>query len=131
MEHFKNIIKLSIIFCVIDYFYLSSELISNLFNNLIKKIQGDNIKLNLPYIFCCYIFLIFGLYYFVINNKNINNNQKIINAGLLGLVIYGVYETTNASILKDWTLDTVLLDTVWGITLFSLSTFIYLYSPNL
>jgi uncharacterized membrane protein len=86
MEHFKNIIKLSIIFCVIDYFYLSSELISNLFNNLIKKIQGDNIKLNLPYIFCCYIFLIFGLYYFVINNKNINNNQKIINAGLLGLV---------------------------------------------
>ena len=131
MEHFKNIIKLSIIFCVIDYFYLSSELISNLFNNLIKKIQGDNIKLNLPYIFCCYIFLIFGLYYFVINNKNINNNQKIINAGLLGLVIYGVYETTNASILKDWTLDTVLLDTVWGITLFSLSTFIYIYSPNL
>ena len=131
MEHFINIIKLSLIFCGIDYFYLSSNFVSKHFNNLINKIQGDDIKLNLPYVFFCYIFLVCGLYYFVISDNNLNDNEKIKKAGLLGLVIYGVYETTNAAILKDWTLDTVLLDTVWGLILFSLSTFIYLVCHSL
>ena len=43
---------------------------------------------------------------------------------VLGLVIYGVYETTNYAIFKNWTLSTVLLDTAWGAILLGLTTFL-------
>ena len=33
---------------------------------------------------------------------------------LLGLVVYGVYDFTNYSTLRDWPLTVVLVDTAWG-----------------
>ena len=35
--------------------------------------------------------------------------------GLFGLVLYGVYDLTNYSLLKDWPLSTTVLDIVWGV----------------
>lgn len=42
-------------------------------------------------------------------------NEAIVYGFLVGLVIYGVYNFTNYSILKDWSLKLSILDTVWGI----------------
>jgi uncharacterized membrane protein len=36
------------------------------------------------------------------------------SGALLGLVIYGVYDFTNYSTLKDWPLVLALADTAWG-----------------
>jgi uncharacterized membrane protein len=46
------------------------------------------------------------------------------DAFLLGLVIYGVSETTNWALFDKWSLITVIIDTLWGATLFGLTTFI-------
>lgn len=46
-----------------------------------------------------------------------------MEAFLLGLVIYGVYETTTYSVLKNWKISTVITDTLWGGVLFYLTTF--------
>jgi len=70
----------------------------------------------------CYIFLIYGLYYFIIKD-----NKKINDAFLLGLFVYGVYELTNKSLLKDWSYKTVITDTLWGGVLFSLTTYLTYY----
>jgi len=35
-------------------------------------------------------------------------------AALLGLVVYGVYDFTNYSTLRDWPLTLALVDTAWG-----------------
>jgi uncharacterized membrane protein len=48
-----------------------------------------------------------------------------MECALLGLFVYGVYETTNKAILKNWLYKTVVIDTLWGAVLFSLSVFIY------
>ena len=116
---FNNIIKLCIIVILIDYFYL--RLISPHFKNLVKTIQkGEDMEFRmLPAVFC-YIFLIYGLYYFIINK---NGNYK--DAFILGFIIYGVFETTNATIFKDWDFKSILIDTIWGGILFGLSTYIY------
>jgi uncharacterized membrane protein len=67
----------------------------------------------------CYIFLIFGLNYFIIKSK-----RNAYDAFLLGILIYGVFETTNYALFKKWSIFTVILDTLWGGTLFAIVTFI-------
>ena len=67
----------------------------------------------------CYIFLIVGINYFIIKpNKSINE------AFLLGLIIYGVYETTTYALFKNWSIITVIIDTLWGGLLFASTTYI-------
>jgi len=110
---------LSVIFIVIDSIYLKT--MSSHFQNLVKKIQGgEEMKFRyIPAIFC-YFFLVFGLQYFIINK-----NGTILDAAILGWVIYGVYETTNAVIFKDWDLKSIIIDTIWGGILYALTTIIY------
>jgi len=105
----------SIIFISLDFFYL--KFMKNYFDNQIQKIQGTKITLNLFGALICYILLILGLNYFIIKQ-----HKSISDAFLLGIVIYGVYETTNLALLKNWSLLTVFLDTLWGGILFALTT---------
>ena len=46
-------------------------------------------------------------------------------AFFLGILVYGVYETTTLAILKNWSPTTALIDTTWGGTLFALSAYIF------
>jgi uncharacterized membrane protein len=45
-------------------------------------------------------------------------------AFLLGIVIYGVYETTNYALFKNWSILTVFMDTLWGGILFASTCYI-------
>ena len=42
-------------------------------------------------------------------------NEAVVYGMLCGLVIYGVFNSTNYAINKDWSLKLSLLDTMWGI----------------
>ena len=114
----KKYLVMSIIFVLIDSLYL--KLVSGFFNKQIKLIQGTKIQLDMPSTILCYLFLTLGFYYFLINKKS-----NKLDAFLLGLIIYGVYETTNKAILKDWKWESVILDTIWGGILFLLVKTIY------
>lgn len=116
MFDFKLLIS-AIVFVVIDSIYLST--ISNYFNNQIKLVQGSPIKMNFLATLLCYILLIFGINYFIIKP-----NRSIQDAFLLGLVIYGVFETTNMALFAKWSWLTVIMDTLWGGILFALTTYI-------
>jgi uncharacterized membrane protein len=107
----------AILLVVIDSIYLN--FIKGYFSNQVQKIQNSPIKVNILATFICYIFLITGLNYFIISQK-----KSPRDAFLLGLVIYGVYETTNWALFKNWSVLTVLMDTLWGAILFGLVTFI-------
>lgn len=45
----------------------------------------------------------------------------LIQGALLGLTIYGIYEFTNWSVLRGWNFSMVVLDTIWGIILYSVT----------
>ena len=56
----------------------------------------------------------------------VSNDLKLnSDAAVLGFVIYSVYDFTNLATIKDWRLDLSIMDSVWGATLYALSTFIY------
>jgi uncharacterized membrane protein len=87
------------------------------FNKQVQSVQGTKIQFNLLAALICYIFLIYGLNYFIIRPK-----RSASDAFLLGLIIYGVYETTNWAIFTKWSPLSVIIDTLWGGILFALTT---------
>jgi uncharacterized membrane protein len=107
----------AIIFISIDFVYLN--VMKGYFDNQIKSIQGSPIKMNYLGAAICYILLIVGINYFIIKPR-----KSVSDAFLLGIVIYGVYETTNYALLKDWSFLTVIIDTLWGGLLFASTTYI-------
>jgi uncharacterized membrane protein len=107
----------AIVLISMDYVYLN--LIKSLFDKQIKSVQGSPLKINFLGAAICYIFLIIGINYFIIKPR-----KSISDAFLLGLVIYGVYETTNYSLFTNWSIITVIIDTLWGGILFASTTYI-------
>jgi uncharacterized membrane protein len=99
----------------LDAVYLS--MIYTMFGQMIQGIQGSAMSLNIWGAVLCYAALTFGLYYFIIREK-----RSPLDAGLLGLVIYAVYETTSLATLKKWDPKVALMDSVWGFVLFYLAT---------
>jgi len=101
----------------LDGIYLS--IFGNQFAKMIFSIQGSAIKLKYISAILCYILLVTGLYYFIILPK-----RPILDAFLFGVLIYGVYDTTNHATIQKWKWYLALLDTIWGGTLFAITTHI-------
>ena len=117
-----TIIVSAVVLVGVDFFYLSST--SKFFNNIVKNIQGKEIQFKMLGAVICYVFLVLGLNYFVLLDRKLGKKEKIFKAFMLGLIIYGVFESTNLAIFKNWTLNALLLDTLWGSILFSITTYI-------
>jgi uncharacterized membrane protein len=107
----------AIVFITTDFIYLN--IIKKYFLNQIKQVQGSDPKVNFLGVALCYIFLIAGINYFIIKPR-----KSVNDAFLLGLVIYGVFETTNYALFKNWSIITVIIDTLWGGLLFASTTYI-------
>lgn len=126
-QHIYNVLIIALIMALVDIFYLSS--MASFFNKLLINIQGTPIKLDMFATIIVYICLVFQLYYFVLKNEVQYKTKQglILDAFLIGLTTYGVYEYTNKAIFKKWTYEATIYDTIWGGVLFSLTSVIYLY----
>ena len=113
-----DIIKVGIIMILLDSIYLTA--FKKHFANQILIVQSKPMSVQMLPVIVTYCILVFGLYYFIIKQR-----KSVIDASLLGFVIYGVYEFTNKSIIKDWTYFTAVLDVTWGTILFGLTTYLY------
>lgn len=107
-----------IIMILIDILYLST-VGKNIFIPMLNKIQREKVEFKLYAAILCYILLVFSLDYFIISR-----NKPVLDAFILGVCIYGVYETVNLATLKKWRVDAALIDTIWGGTLMALTTYL-------
>ncbi len=107
----------AIIFITTDFVYLN--IIKDYFLNQIKLVQGSEPKVNFLGVALCYIFLIAGINYFIIKPR-----KSVNDAFLLGIVIYGVYETTNYALFSNWSIISVIIDTLWGGLLFASTAYV-------
>lgn len=112
-----NILSTLVVLLLLDSVYLFST--SNYFNNLVEKIQGTRIEMKMVGVVFVYLVIAFGLNYFIIER-----NGSVMDAFVLGLFVYGVYEFTNYSIFKKWDAKTVVMDTLWGGILFAGTTYV-------
>ena len=94
MSYIYTIIVSAILLICIDFIYLN--VIKNTFTKQIQMIQRSKIKTNIFSVMLCYVFLVFAINYFVLQPK-----KSVWDAFLLGICIYGVYETTNLSLFSQ------------------------------
>lgn len=111
----RDILFTIVIMLILDGVYLG--LTNNFFNRMVEKVQGSPITFKMSGAIPCYILLVLGLNYFIIQK-----NKSLLDAFLLGILVYGVYETTNYTILNQWSKTAVIMDTFWGGLLFALTT---------
>lgn len=113
----KQLTIIASIMLLLDSIYLAT--VGSSFSRMIQAIQGSPIQIQYGSVAVCYSLLVGALYYFIIKDK-----KNAINAFLLGIVIYGVYDTTNYATIKNWKLHLAVIDTIWGGLLFYLTSII-------
>ena len=114
----KALILIGTILLALDLTYLF--VFKDFILPILYKVQKAEVKVNMKSALACYIILVSGLYYFIIKK-----NAPPKDAFLLGMLIYGVYETTNYAFFKDWSLFLVIMDTLWGGILLSTTAVLY------
>lgn len=111
----KTLVLTAIIMLGLDAIYLTAT--QKIMLNQITAIQHAPVQFRILGAVVCYICLIGGLYYFILRER-----RSIFSAFLFGIVIYGVYESTNYAILKRWKWEIMVMDTIWGGILMALTT---------
>lgn len=93
---------------------------------MIGRISGDQFEPNLWAALAVYIALSIGIVQFVLpkTNQDLTPLATFGAGALLGFVVYSVYDFTNLSTLKDWTLTLALVDIAWGTLLCGLVTLV-------
>ena len=118
----KVIVLPAIILLILDGLYIYAN--RTFLIGQLEAVQHSPIKVNILGAVACYILILLGLYFFIFRYKSRSIQEQTWNAFVLGIVIYGVYETTNYATLKSWTLKMVLMDTLWGGILLASTTYL-------
>ena len=118
MNFGKQILFPGIVLLALDFVYMN--LLKNRFQRQIIQIQRTTVQFRPWGALGCYFLLISGIYYFILRT-----HRPVEDAFFLGVLIYGVYETTNFALFKNW--DPLLLagDTLWGGVLFATVTWYF------
>jgi len=103
------------ILIIIDIGYL--YLLSDYFSSVIRSIQGSGITLRFVSVIFIYLILSFAIYYFILKN-----NRPSFDAFILGVIIYSIFDLTNHSIFKKWTVPLIVIDSLWGGILLYITT---------
>mgnify|MGYP001449838569 FL=1 len=113
-----NILLFSaLILLALDFIYLNKT--KSIFEKQVFKIQHIIMNVKLFPAILCYILLVIGLNYFILQKQG-----TILEAFLLGFIIYGVFDSTNLAIFQKYNWNVAIMDTVWGGILFALTTWI-------
>jgi uncharacterized membrane protein len=106
---------LALIYTVgLDYIYLKF-----IGMRIFQQFLGDLLRKNIllaPGIMV-WVLIVLGSYVFVYDYAIKNIFQALLYGAFYGLVLYGVYELTNYSILSAWNSKIVLIDLLWGVIL--------------
>jgi uncharacterized membrane protein len=113
----RTLLISGVILLILDSLYL--KVIGKTYAEQVATVQRTVMNVKFSSAIVCYILLIFGLYYFILKDK-----KSVFDAFLLGIVIYGVYDTTTHAIFKKWSTALAALDTLWGGVLLALTTMI-------
>ena len=131
-----DLLVLAVIILALDAVFLYAA--KDLFARQVMLVQGTAMKVNIPSAVVCYLLIVVGLYYFVLRHIIVPNatstaaaiqtmrlNDGIRAAAFLGILVYGVYDTTTLAILRNLSPMTAVIDTMWGGVLFALSAYLF------
>jgi uncharacterized membrane protein len=111
----KEIILTGVVLLLLDAAYIS--LTKSLWDVQIATIQRVSMQIRVLGAIVCYTLLILGLYYFILRTR-----RSPFDAFLLGILVYGVFDSTNYAMFKKWDWKIAGMDTLWGGAVFAMTT---------
>ena len=108
----------SALLLVVDGLYLYNIGIS-IFKANVELIQNTPLKANVYGAILSYVCVIGALNYFIILQ-----NKSPLDAFILGIFLYGVFDMTNFAMFTKYSWKTAFSDTLWGGTLFAFTTWV-------
>jgi len=96
----------------------------NTWNKQVRNIQGSPLKARVESAIAAYIIMVIAVMVLGVSRiekKNLVKDSLLIGA-TLGFCIYGIFNTTNYAIFKDYKFSVGITDLVWGTFLMSVAT---------
>ena len=97
----KILLAVIVVMFSLDLIYLS--IIKKSYGEMVSSIQKNTMKINFYYAGVVYLLLVIGLYYFILKDRENTNKSKgelSQKAGVLGFIIYGVFDFTNLAVFQ-------------------------------
>ena len=108
----------SAVLLVIDGLYLYNIGMST-FKSNVELIQKAPLKANIYGAILSYVCVIGAFNYFIILQ-----NKSPLDAFILGIFLYGVFDMTNITMFTNYSWKTAIADTLWGGTLFAFTAWV-------
>jgi len=111
----KNYIISIIVLLILDIIWISLYM-GKQYKKQINNIQNNVLTPKYTYAMFAYFLMTIGLIQFVIPNiKKENRLYDSFKYGFVfGLIVYGIYDFTCATIFKDWDIKLAFIDVIWG-----------------
>ena len=113
-----------LVFFVIAEIFVLTNIMQPLFKKHIGFLMNEETNFSIAAIF--YLIYVAGVFWFA-TRAGIKSESiliTILSGAFLGLLAFGTYEITNYVILKDWNINLVIIDTLWGIIITALMAFV-------
>jgi uncharacterized membrane protein len=117
IQSYKEILVAGVVLLLLDAVYIT--LTKSLWDIQVASIQRVSMQIRVLGAIVCYTLLILGLYYFILRTR-----RSPLDAFLLGLLVYGVFDSTNYAMFKKWDWKIAMMDTMWGGAVFALTTIV-------
>jgi uncharacterized membrane protein len=139
MNIYVKYLIVSIVLLVLDVAWITLNMTA--YSSVIQKVQKSPVSLRNEHAFIAYIIILFSVIYVAIpfTTQNIKKGEcsvenKLLKSfmygGAVGFSIYGIYNFTSLAIYKDLDSSIGIMDTLWGTTLYTLTTFVFLLLPD-
>jgi len=103
------------------------------FSKMISSIMLPKLHIDYLTLIYTYSLLLIGFIYFIALPYLVHKKplKYLIASFLLGVIIFGNFESTNAALFPNWKTSIIILDTIWGGVLYFASTIILIFSYKL
>lgn len=119
------------IFCILLDMTWLALIAKNLYQQdmglLLRKVNGVFTP-NYYTAILVYVAIACGIIFFVLPKTDGDYSLALLWGGVFGLIVYGVFDLTNFSILANFPLRITLIDMLWGILLCSLGSVIGVFA---
>ena len=118
MNELKIWLTSFISFIVLDFIWFTTfaaEFTKQKLGGLVRLNSSGAIDANLKPAIIVYALMAMAITFFVFPKvQNMPNFKAALWSALLGVIMFGLYELTNYTFIKNWSLTFVAVDIIWG-----------------
>ena len=125
MERRIAIATAATVLLIIDLCWITMQ--QPMYAALVRSVQGRQMSAHIPSALLSYVFVVLGFVGLVAPNVHATSSppRALAHGALVGFVVYGVFNATNAAIFDNYNAKTAIFDTLWGTFLFGISALLF------